>query len=141
MTVQDAVIKEIAEDLLCGMNCYLHKESGEVISIPDGIEDSGYDDVWADAMEKVEEDFDKYIVIRKPDSFESFKVMEDFVETVEDEKLKWRLTYALGHKKPFAHFKDIVDNSGDYRQRWFDFRDQRAVEWVKDCLSTTNEND
>lgn len=141
MTVPKAVINDIAQNLLCGMNCYLHKETGELISILDGVEDWGYEDVWAEAIEKVEEDFDKYIVIRKPESYESFRVMEDFIETVEDEKLKWRLTYALGHRKPFAHFKDIVDNAGDYRQRWFDFRDQRAVEWVKDYLRTFPEDE
>jgi hypothetical protein len=27
-----------------------------------------------------------------------------------------------------------VDNSGSYRQKWFDFKNQRLIEWVKDQL-------
>jgi hypothetical protein len=33
--------------------------------------------------------------------------------------------------KPFRHFKRIIDDSGKYRQQWFDYKNLRYVQWVK----------
>lgn len=38
---------------------------------------------------------------------------------------------ALNRSKPFRNFKWQIDNSGDYRQVWFDFKRRRYKEFVK----------
>jgi len=55
--------------------------------------------------------------------------MEDFVKEVKDRKLSDELINALNKKKPFSHFKFIVENS-TYRQQWFDFKAKQLQKLV-----------
>jgi hypothetical protein len=49
-------IKEIAEQLECGFRVYFHKETGELLCIPD--ENQHMDmDYWQEDIDKVEENF------------------------------------------------------------------------------------
>jgi len=127
-------IKEIAEQLDCGNRCYINKETGDIKTTPDF--DNGYADeeLWADVLEELEENWDKYIQIEKMESHESFDLMADFAESVDSKELRESLINALNKKHPFRNFKWVVDNSGPYRQKWFDFKNQRLIEWVKDQL-------
>jgi hypothetical protein len=127
-------IKEIAEQLDCGNICYINKETGDIKTTPDF--DNGYADeeLWADVLEELEENWDKYIQIEMMESHESFDLMADFADSVDSRELRDSLIKALNNKHPFRNFKWVVDNSGPYRQKWFDFKNQRLIEWVKDQL-------
>ena len=81
----------------------------------------------------LENDFSDYVEIEQMKSHESFEIMTDFVETLSDSnQLKYKLINALNKKKPFKEFKFIIDNSGDYRQKWFDFKNESIQKWVID---------
>ena len=127
-------IKEIAEQLDCGNRCYINKETGDIKTTPDF--DNGYADeeLWADVLKELEENWDKYIQIEKMESHESFDLMADFADSVDSRELRDSLINALNKKHPFRNFKWVVDNSGPYRQKWFDFKNQRLIEWVNDQL-------
>ncbi len=61
--------------------------------------------------------------------------MEDFAENLnENKQLQGRLLYALNKRKPFREFKFIIDNSGDFRQQWFDFKNNWQQEFVEQEL-------
>lgn len=61
--------------------------------------------------------------------------MEDFVYKVSDSNgLKIRLIEALGKKKPLREFKFVIVNSGKYRQYWFDFKNQKLQDWVRERI-------
>jgi len=81
---------------------------------------------------------DKYVAIEQLPPWESFKIMEAFTEAVEDKGLQLRLVQALERKKPFANFKNIIDNSS-VRQNWFEFRDEAhpvmAKQWIEENAS------
>ena len=77
---------------------------------------------------------DDYFEFEGFESHESFQIMVDFAESVDDQKLQNRLIYALNKSKPFSNFKWQVDNSGEYRQQWFDFKKMRYIEWVKEQI-------
>ena len=133
-------IKDIAGELDCGFNCFINKKTREVISLI-GDADDFYDpeeDAWADDRKKVEENPDDYLAIEKMESRESFGIMAGFAEIVDSISLRNRLIYALNQKKPFSKFKYIIDNSGDYRQKWFDFKDEAMQEWVKEQIDSYN---
>jgi len=127
-------IKEIAEQLDCGMRCYINKETGAIQTTPDF--DNWYtdDELWTDILNELEENWDNYVEIERMESHDSFDLMADFAESVDSRELRDRLINALNKKHPFRNFKWVVDNSGPYRQRWFDFKNQRLIEWVKDQL-------
>jgi hypothetical protein len=72
------------------------------------------------------------------ESHESFDIMADFAENVDSRELRDSLINALNRKHPFQNFKWVVDNSGPYRQKWFDFKNQRLIEWVEKKLDEIN---
>ena len=59
--------------------------------------------------------------------------MEKFVDQLDNSKFRERLVYALNNRKPFANFKQIIDNS-ESRQDWFDFKDKELQEYVKTMI-------
>jgi hypothetical protein len=127
-------IKEIAEQLDCGFRCYIHKQTGELITIPDENSHPDMDlEGWEEDIEKIETNFTEYIVIDPLESRDSFGIMEDFVESLpESEKIREWLINALNQHKPFSKFKFVIDNSGEYRQQWFDFKAKRLQEYVQE---------
>ncbi|MEH3112963.1 UPF0158 family protein [Pedobacter terrae] len=64
-----------------------------------------------------------YREIEQPDSRESFRMMEEFLDELPDNtRIKVKLIEALSKRKPFREFKYELDNSGEYRQLWFDLK-------------------
>ena len=129
-------INEIAEYLDCGLRCFIHKENNTIVAIPDTINNPDSDsEEWDEAMEEIDNNFFSYVEVNKMDSHESFKIMEDFIETIDNRKLQEKLARALNKPRPFRNFKFEVDNSGPYREEWFSFKKQQLIEWVKGQLA------
>jgi hypothetical protein len=131
-------IKEIAEQLDCGMRCYINKETGEIKTTPDFDNSYTDDELWTDVLIELEENWGKYVEIERMESRDSFDLMADFAESVESRELRDSLINALNKKHPFRNFKWVVDNSGPYRQKWFDFKNQSLIGWVEKKLGEIN---
>jgi hypothetical protein len=133
MTLTNDQIKEIAEQLDCGFRCFIHKQTNELIFIPDTNKHPDIDlDAWADENDKIETNFFDYYEIEPIESHNSFKIMEDFIETLDDSNsLKEKLYNALNKNRPFRNFKNVIDFSGEFRQKWFDFKHNWLMEWVR----------
>jgi len=127
-------IKEIAETIDCGFVCHWNIKSNRLIFIPSNDEFE-YDDsgAWDEDIKELELNSNEYREIEQPDSRESFRFMEDFTNELPDNtRIKVTLIEALNKRKPFREFKYAIDNSGEYRQLWFDFKNQKMIEYVKD---------
>jgi len=141
MELTEKQIKSIAEELEVGFKVYLNTETKEIKSILD-FDNNIYADMepWEEDIKEIEKNYDKYFEIEKMDSRESFQVMEDFVETVSDEKLRNKLELGLSLSKPFRNFKDIIDDETEYREKWFAFKSAKYIEFVKEQLESYNNN-
>ncbi len=130
-------IKSIAGDLECGFRCFVHRETGESINIPDEMKNYGIEnEAFIEEQEKLDEDFTSYFEIEPLESRDSFEIMAAFTEQLKgDERLKNKLINALEKKHPFRNFKLIIDYSGPYRQQWFDFKNAKMIKWVQDKLN------
>jgi len=118
------IVKNIAQELDCGFDCYYNSKTDEIIAIPNFSQFSDQEDfkeAFRDSLEKIEKHQSDFIKLEALESFESFKIMELFVEQVTNEKLKAQLENVLINKKPFQNFKHLIDNS-IFRQEWFDFK-------------------
>lgn len=126
------IIREIAGHLDCGNDCYFNPKTTELIFIPHNLHDhySESDGFWEKELEKINEDSMSYIKFEIPTSFESFQIMERFLEEIDDTILKDRLIIALSEKKPFRNFKYIIDSS-NYRNKWFAFKEKELEEMVR----------
>src|SRR5437763_13794867 len=67
------------------------------------------------------EETDRYLAIPTIDSHEGYRTMEDFVETVNNPRLRESLIEALRGRKPFRRFKDVLMDYGAEREQWFAF--------------------
>jgi len=141
MKLTDEQIKSISEDLDIGMKVYVHIETNEIKTIIDLDQHFDADtESWEEDINEIEENFDKYFQFERMESRESFRIMEDYIETVEDKRLKEKLELGLSLSKPFRNFKDIIDDENEYRKRWFEFRDARNIEFVKEQIERYNKS-
>jgi len=128
-------IKEIASELECGMLCFFNQKSGDILTLPDSNNWSMADDeTWDETRNEIDESRDDFIRFETLDTHESFRLMEDFADLVDNNNLRAKLINALNHRKPFSNFKWQIDNSGEYRQKWFDFKMERHIEWAEEQL-------
>ena len=142
-TLNDQQVKEIAEQLDTGWRCFFNTKTQEIVAVPDFIENPDYDrEYFEEDLEKLETNADQYIEIEKPSSRDSFNIMLGFTDQLTgNEELKEMLFKALDRKKPFSNFKFLIDNSGIYRQKWFDYKNDQLKKWVIDKFKEANLDD
>ena len=132
-------IKEIASELDIGMNVYVNKVTKEIKSLIN-FDHHIYaeEELWEDDINEIEKNFDSYIEFEPMDSRQAFRVMEEFVETLENSEIKNKLELGLSLSKPFRNFKDILENYLEYREKWFSFKESKYIEFVKEQLDDYN---
>jgi len=135
MKITQLQIKEMAEHLDTGMNVYINPVTGEIESLPNELHHPLVEkELWQEIRDKIDMGWESFKLIEPIDSRESFYIMEAFVETVSNEKLKDRLIHALNRSKPFHNFKYEIDYSGEYHEKWFALKLQSLIEYVKEEL-------
>lgn len=87
--------------------------------------------------DRVDQDFGvRYIAIPRADSDKAYCDMEDFISTVQNNRLQDQLTEAIRQHRPFRRFKDVLEDYPEERERWFNLSNsrihERALEWLKD---------
>lgn len=135
-------IKEIAEHLDCGFRAFINKTTGLLLFVPDEKYLIGIDlDPWNEELEQLENNFTDYYEIDIWTSNEAFEIMSEFADQVSNNKLQTRLFDSLRKNKPFREFKFVIDNSGDFRQQWFDFKNKWQQDFVTRQLKRLKSTD
>ena len=142
----EMAMEDVNRDLI---EYYLDTENGQVIVLSEEasryVEDDEYLNIrdlpdWQKDEIKVAEKIlndqtDRYVNIPEKPSYESYEVMVDFTEIVEDELLRDKLNIALDGKGAFRRFKNVLKNYPDYEKKWFAFKSSRMEEEVTDWLN------
>ncbi len=92
---------------------YLDTETGAVIFVSDGVDE--------DMIPPDLDDSPRYEPIETIEWRDSFRIMEDFVLTVQDAAMAARLDAALQRPKPFRRFKDALFDVPALCEAWFAF--------------------
>jgi hypothetical protein len=134
-------IHEIAEQLDCGFRAFYHQPTGKLVFLIDTSRFPEADMMEEDQDAEVELDAnrDEYIEIEAMRSGDSYRVMADFAEQVSNRRLQDKLIRALEKRGPFREFKFVIDDSGEYRDAWFAFKQQKYEEWVMRQLARIDE--
>ena len=153
MKLSKKQLTDIAESIDAGFICYLNAETGEYIEMMNNDAMSNYGISWEEEEDEEPGDFshqwekelyddvksdmakidswEHAIKIEKPESHESFKIMERFVdEIIPDGKLKNDFFCALSRSHPFRNFNALVHNC-KYREDWFAFKQNAIEEYVR----------
>ena len=131
MKVSKSILNEIAQELDCGSTCYYNTKTDEIISIPsfsDMWDEDDFKEAFETEFERIEKQKKDLIKLEGLESFESFKIMEQFVDQLPDETFKEELEFVLANKKPFQKLKYLVEES-NFRTDWFNFK-QNALEKI-----------
>lgn len=139
---RQGIVTNIAEELDCGFDCFFNVKTNEIITIPNMscvVDESEFKEAFGADLEKIEKQKANFIKIEALESFESFKIMELFVEQLTDEKFKTKLKGVLAENKPLRKFRDLIDDS-DFRQDWFGFKQKEIEKKVERQLSVSNSN-
>jgi hypothetical protein len=133
MLPEENKLREIAQELESGFCVYLHKVNCELIALPDEDRFSDMDtDFFREDMKKIKSHKSKYLKFVPMSSRDSFRMMEAFINEVTDNELQERLALTLRRKSPFANFNAEIDESGPFREKWFQFKTLKYFEWVKE---------
>ena len=85
--------------------------------------------------EEQEEIYDEYIGLPTKYDIDEYSMMEDFIETIEDERLYNQLLISIHGKGAFRRFKDTCINFGIIDD-WYKFRDKKykdiAIKWCEE---------
>ena len=136
------IIKDIAENLNCGNNCHYNFKTDEIVAIPNfsyDWDEEEFQELYKSDLERVTKHKADFIKIAVLESFESFKIMERFVNQMPENKLKSELEGILQKKKPFQNFKDLIEQS-DYRKLWFEFKQNELEKIVEKDLERGKAN-
>ena len=136
------IIKEIAQELDCGNECYFNQKTNELICLPnaDLMAEAGedyYKEIFQEDFKKIESQKKDLMKFEVLESFESFKIMEDFKNQVKDDEFEKKLDQALNRRKPFQNFKNLIDNS-EYREKWFQFKQKEIEKIVLKTIESKN---
>jgi hypothetical protein len=102
------IINTIAQELDCGFDCYFNVKTEEIISIPGFsyiLDMDDFNDAFEENFKKIETQKSDLIKFEVLQSFESFKIMEDFVAQLPDKNLKEELSIILIQKNLFETLK------------------------------------
>ncbi len=135
MKIPKETIKEIAENLDCGLKCYLNKKNGTIITLIDKLNPMVYGEEEFDSeeLEELEENRSDYLKIDKMDSNSSYDVMWDFTKQISDARFTTKLKRILNGKKPFRNFLWELENS-NCRKDWFTYKQNRYNDYVKKII-------
>jgi hypothetical protein len=132
-------IEHIADSLDSGMCCYYNLKTKEISEIPNFDNWMSDEEPWQEDIDKIEENWEDYFKIEPMGHNSSFQVMVDFIDSIDNETLKEKLVKSLNKPKPFRNFKWEIDNSGEFRQKWFDFKKSNYISWVNLKVEEENE--
>jgi Uncharacterised protein family (UPF0158) len=141
---------------------YLDTETGAVIFVEDYVvdqlEELLVDENSAEAIEsvlqaqtdlskvdrqqlldaaRIEGDADnRYRIIPKQDSRDSYRDMQEYIGSLKDDHLRELLEVAIQGSGAFRRFKDVLYRYPEAQENWFRFRDEREKRRMSDWFAS-----
>ena len=139
VVIPNELIKEIAQDLDSGMKCFYHIPTGGIKSYPDPMHTDYFDEeIWQETIDEIDSAYHQYIAFEAMESHGSFKMMESFINGIENDAVGRRFKDAISYRKPFQNFKQLLLSYPEVREQWFNYKNQQYIKWIEDQLETFN---
>ena len=106
---------------------FLDCETGEVLRLRESDDD--------DLANQIDEGGERYIVIPYQGSNVGYRDMAEFIDSVDDHRMRALLDVAINGSGAFRRFTDVLRDHPQERERWFAFQNERAhhriVSWLQ----------
>ncbi len=134
--MDDSLLIEIADLLDEGFVVFVHRSTFEVLSYPDPARWGELEalDEYAAIRDRLEAEGAQFVEIGSLPPKVSFGIMEDFTRQVGDAHLRERLLEALNSRKPFRHFKQMVEGSRE-ASAWEAFKKNQLKAYALQILA------
>lgn len=125
------------------MQSFINLKTGEICSITDEairiVENDTDHPEWQKNDIEIAKNYlqnpDDYLLLPSQHDADEYQIMEDFANTLNDEKITGQLLITLQGQGAFRRFKDSVKLFGVIDE-WYKFRDERykqfAIQWCED---------
>lgn len=108
-------------------DCYYNPEKDEIFLSNIGE----YEELTEDEIDEL---FEESIILPTQYEMNEYQIIVDFIDTIDNEKLKTELQRLIQGKGAFRKFKDYCFES-NIIQDWYKYKEQRykeiAIEWCK----------
>lgn len=109
------------------VECYYNPEKDEIFLSNIGE----YEELTEDEIDEL---FEKSIILPTQYEINEYQIMVDFIDTIDNEKLKTELQRVIQGKGAFRRFKDYCFEYNIIKD-WYKYKEQRykeiAIEWCK----------
>ncbi|CAB3389524.1 UPF0158 family protein [Kyrpidia spormannii] len=114
---------------------FLNVTTGEIVTWFDPVV-YGTDEYIEELEKKLDAGLGRtYLRIPQIESHEAYELMAEFADTISASTIRRRLERALSGRKPFRHFKDVLADYPEERERWFDFEHEahrrQIIRWLE----------
>ena len=113
---------EMVDDI---SDCYYNLENGEIFLSNIGE----YEDLSEDEIDEL---FEKSIILPTQYEINEYQIIVEFIETIDNEKVKEELQRAIQGKGAFRRFKDYCFHA-NIIQDWYEYKEQKykeiAIKW------------
>lgn len=124
---------------------FVNLDTGQVETVPDGFLQKAEDDEMPDLVEWQEEIWemakqiaassDRFLSLPSKFDVHEWEIMQDFSRSLDSERIREDLLFAIHGADVFRHFKDTVRRRG-IEKDWFAFRagalKQIAIDWCEE---------
>ncbi len=87
------------------MRCFYNLKTGEIKTVINFDSWIGADEEpWEEELKEIDENWEDYFEFDGLESHDSFQIMADFADSVDDARLQDKLINALNISKPFRNF-------------------------------------
>ncbi|MFO1172533.1 MAG: UPF0158 family protein [Hyphomicrobiaceae bacterium] len=125
------------------VDMYIHRVTGEIVMVEDSVlaairkkktpRPSALPEESVEDARRVAAEKDAFVQLPAQQSYDGYRLMEDFCGTVEDARIRERLEDAIRGKGAFRRFKDMVRRTG-VEQDWYAFRNAAILEVARAFL-------
>lgn len=116
---------EMVDDI---SDCYYNPEKSEIFLSNIGE----YEDLSEDEIDEL---FEKSIILPTQYEINEYQIIVDFIETIDNDKVKEELQRVIQGKGAFRRFKDYCFEA-NIIQDWYEFKEQKykeiAIKWCID---------
>ena len=106
---------------------YLDVETGDIIPVFTFNRDR--------VLAEIHSSPDRYVRIAPQSGRRGYEIMQEFIETVDDDDLRDRLRTAISGKNTFSCFRDALADRPKLKKRWSRFNAEAAVQGLRDRLA------